>query len=212
MVEERRQSDIVDEAFADFLSDYDSLTRQRPANVVVLRSLTKFYGIPGLRLGLAIANSGVITAMRRLLQPWSVNVLAQAVGEVALNDDSDYASRTRGLVAEEREQLIGNLGTIGGFWVFPGRASFLLVRVDQRGLDAAEIARRILRDGIAIRVCDGFDGLDTRYFRVAVRTAEENACLCRALRRACGLSDWPMPLAATSTSIESTARSDCDET
>ena len=183
-----RTTFIVDEAFADFLSDCDSLTLQRPANAVVLRSLTKFYGIPGLRLGLAIASREVITAMRRLLQPWSVNVLAQAVGEGALNDESDYASRTRELVAEERQKLIRNLRAIGGLCVFPGRANFLLVRVDQRGLDATEIARRMLRDGIAIRVCDGFDGLDARYFRVAVRTAEENACLCRALRRSCGLS------------------------
>jgi cobyric acid synthase CobQ len=78
------------------------------------------------------------------------------------------------------------LGAIPGLTVYPGEANFLLVRIDRGDLDAPGLAARLLADGIAVRVCDNFAGLDGRFFRVAVRTAEENGRLCRALRGALG--------------------------
>jgi len=114
-----------------------------------------------------------------------VNTLAQAVGAAGLRD-TDYAKQTRRFVLERREELASELGTIPGLAVYPGAANFLLVRIDRGGILANELGRRLITEGIAVRVCDNFTGLDERFFRVAVRTADENSRLCSALRKALG--------------------------
>ena len=183
---------IADEAFADFAAGTSLLAGERPANLIVLRSLTKFYAIPGLRLGGVAASPEVIARLRDRLPPWSVNTLAQAVGAAALRD-TGYAAETRRFVRERREGLTAELRAIPGLFVYPGTANFLLVRIDREGLSAPELARLCLADGIAVRVCDNFAGLDGRFFRVAVRTEDENARLCRTLRKALGVPSGPPP-------------------
>jgi cobyric acid synthase CobQ/L-threonine-O-3-phosphate decarboxylase len=177
---------LVDEAFGDFVEGFDSLTRNRPANVIVLLSLTKIFAIPGLRLGCAIADRTVIQRLRELQPPWSVNTLAQAVGVAALRD-REYIRQTQLYVRQQREALAAALKALPSLTVYPGEANFLLLRLDRNDLDAPALARRLLADGIAIRVCDNFDGLDSRYFRVAVRREDENARLCDSLRVALGV-------------------------
>lgn len=171
---------IIDEAFADFVEGMDRLVFNRPDNVIVLCSLTKFYAIPGMRLGFAVGSEERISALKKLMPPWSVNTLAQAVGEAALADD-DYARRTREFVGRERKRLSSALQAIPGLKVFPGAANFMLVKVERHGTDARQVARRLLAEGLAVRVCDNFPGLDGRFFRTAVRTGTENDRLCRAL-------------------------------
>jgi cobyric acid synthase CobQ/L-threonine-O-3-phosphate decarboxylase len=178
---------IVDEAFTDFVDGVDSLIHNRPPNVIVLYSLTKFYAIPGLRLGCAVADSDISREVRRIMPPWTVNTLAQAVGEAALQDKA-YATETRAVVKTLREQLSLELTSIPHLTVYPGTANFLLVRLDHKTVDAPALARKTLLDGIAIRDCSNFDGLDERFFRVAVRTAEENERLCHSIRKSLGAS------------------------
>jgi adenosylcobyric acid synthase len=172
---------IIDEAFADFIQGVDHLSSNRPPNMIVLCSLTKFFAIPGLRLGCAIMNPDTVCRMRKVIPPWSVNTFAQAVGETALRDES-YAEKTRGFVREHRDSLLEDLRSLPWLTVYPGQANFLLLRIDRKDINAAGLAQRLLDKGIAIRVCDNFDGLDSRFFRVAVRTAEENGRLCYELR------------------------------
>ena len=177
----------VDEAFFDFVEGTDSLIHNRPPNVIVFYSFTKFYAIPGLRLGCTIAEPGIIQEIRRIMLPWSVNSIAQAVGEKALQDHT-YAMRTKAFVREQREFLFKELQSLSGLTVYPGKANFLLVRIDRKNIDAPILARQMLSSGVAIRVCDNFDGLDARFFRVAVRTEEENLRLLAALKEALGIS------------------------
>ncbi len=172
---------VVDEAFGDFVEGFDSLTRRRPANVIVLLSLTKIFAIPGLRTGCAVGNPDLIQRLLELQPPWSVNTLAQAVSSAALRDH-EYVKRTREYVTRERARLFTGLGAVSGVTVHPGQANFLLVRLDRAGMDAPALAERMLAHGIAIRTCTSFQGMDARYFRVAVRTAEENERLLQALR------------------------------
>jgi len=176
---------VVDEAFGDFVQDMDSLARDRPENVIVLLSLTKIFAIPGLRLGCALCPKVFGDALRAIQPTWSVNAFAQAVGEVALQDE-DYVRRSREFVTKQRAALLEELKSIRGLTVYSGAANFLLIRMDRRDVDAIVLADRMLSHGIAIRVCDNFPGLDRRFFRVAVRTAEENERLCVELKRALG--------------------------
>ncbi|MCX8117559.1 MAG: cobyric acid synthase [Desulfobacterota bacterium] len=176
---------IVDESFLDFVDEVESLIKDRPPNVIVLRSLTKFYALPGLRLGFAIAEKGLIDEMKKLQPPWSVNALAQAVGEKALKDDA-FIGQTRMYVRKEREFLFDELLSLPGVTVYPGRANFLLVRIDRKGMNAHRLFRALLSSGITIRVCANFEGLDERFFRVAVRRREENLKLLDALKKEMG--------------------------
>ena len=172
---------VVDEAFGDFVDDFDSLTRHRPANVLVLLSLTKIFAIPGLRTGCAVADARLIQRLLELQPPWSVNTFAQVVSTAALRD-REFVQRTRAYVTRERASLFAALSSITGLEVEPGQANFLLARINRSGMDAPALARQLLSHGIAIRVCTNFAGLDARHFRVAVRTSAENARLIATLR------------------------------
>jgi cobyric acid synthase CobQ len=111
-----------------------------------------------------------------------VNTIAQEAGVRALHD-RDYVTRTQAFVREQRQLLHAALAAVPGLTVYPSDANFLLVRLQRRGLDAPALAQRLLRQGVAVRVCANFDGLDKRFFRVAVRGAADNERLCEALRR-----------------------------
>jgi adenosylcobyric acid synthase len=174
---------VVDEAFGDFVEGFDSLTSRRPPNVVVLLSLTKMFAIPGLRLGAVVADGPLIQRLRALQPPWSVNSLAQAVG-VAAARDHEHPRRTRAYIREQRDGLAAGLQALPGLQVYPSQTNFVLVRNDHPTLDAPRLAGRLLADGIAIRVCDNFERLDRRFFRLAVRTADENGRLLEAMGKA----------------------------
>ena len=173
---------IVDEAFADFVENMDSLTRDRPPNVVVLLSLTKIFAIPVIRLGCAVADAEIIRRLKEMQPPWSVNAFAQMVGERALQD-RDYLEKSRSHVTAQRTRLVEGLRRMGCFTVYPGAVNFLLLRIDRTDMDAAFIAARLLADGIAVRRCHNFEGLDDRFFRIAVRTEEENSKLLASLAK-----------------------------
>jgi len=182
---------VIDEAFFDFVSDGESLTVNRPENVVVVLSFTKMFAIPGLRLGFALAEPAIVEKMRRLQPCWTVNSLAQAVGERAAAD-MGFIEETRKFIALEREELRRGLESVPGLTVFRGQANYLLARIESEKLNARDLAERLLGEGIAIRVCGNFRSLDERYFRVAVRTAEENGRLVEAVGRAFGLGRRPV--------------------
>ena len=168
---------VVDEAFADFIDGYRSLAGQTPANVVVVRCLTKFYAIPGLRLGYAVASPELACTIRDQIPPWSVNLLAQEAAVPLLSDD-DYARRSIALVSQERCRLTEELAKLPGLRIYPSETNFLLVRLDRGDLTAAELGNRLLHRGIAIRTFTAEQHLGERFFRVAVRTEEENRLLC----------------------------------
>ena len=181
---------LVDESFAEFVDGYRSIGDRPLANVIVMRSLTKFYAIPGLRLGYAMADADVARRLRAQILPWSVNVLAQEAA-VAFLKDHDYADATRALVAKSRQRLRDRLMELPGFYVVRGDANYLLVRVDRADLDAHSIAERLLAQRIAIRTFTPDQHLDSRYFRVAVRTPDENDRLIDALAGIVGVARGP---------------------
>lgn len=174
---------VVDEAFMDFCEE-ESVKRLVIASGagVVLRSMTKFYGFPGIRLGYALAASSLTERLVTLRLPWSVNTLAQAAGLAALADGG-HALRSRACIAEERAFLMTELAKLPGVRVWPGAANYLLARFDG-GMTAAALQERLLPERILIRDCGNFHGLDGRFFRVAVRSREDNERLLVAVKAA----------------------------
>ena len=171
---------VIDEAFLDFVETGRSLAG-RGDNIITLNSMTKFYAIPGLRLGFGVFPIEIAEALRVILPPWTVNSLAQAVGEKAF-EDGEYGRESIQLCARLRQELREGLEKIPVLKIFNSSANYLLIQL-QNGTGATELAEKLLLDGIAIRVCANYHGLDDSYFRVAVRTQEENAVLIRAMER-----------------------------
>jgi len=174
---------VLDEAFMDFCEEGSAKELVcRNDRAVLFRSLTKFYALPGLRLGCAIGSPKVIGRLQALRGPWSVNGVAQVAGLASLAD-GEYRDRTLALIAGERERLLAGLGRIAGLKPYPSAANYLLVEIVQ-GPAAGELCRKLLAERILLRNCANFAGLDDRFFRLAVRSREENERLLAALATA----------------------------
>jgi threonine-phosphate decarboxylase len=186
VVEKSRKENIlfiVDEVFIDFCEEesFKEFLNDSP-NLVIIRSLTKFYGLPGLRIGYLISPHNFTAKVRNVIPPWSVNTLAQIAGVYCLKQE-EYRAKTLDLVGSERERLVRELKNVPGFHVFPGEANYLLIRLDVP-LPAARLKQDIFdSERIVIRECGSFEGLDERYFRVAVRLPHQNERLLYALKK-----------------------------
>ncbi|SKC23133.1 L-threonine O-3-phosphate decarboxylase [Kosakonia radicincitans] len=176
---------ILDEAFMDFIPQRRGFIRHLAGNphLWVLRSLTKFYAIPGLRLGYLLgSNEQKVTQMRAAQMPWSINAFAALAGEVILHDHA-YQQASWQWLAGERPRLFAALNDLPALTVWPGVANYLFLRCDAPGV---ELQRALLEQHILIRRCANYPGLDDRYYRVAVRSKEENDRLVTEMRRALG--------------------------
>ena len=168
---------LVDESFVDFSerSSVAGLTREWP-DLLVLRSLTKFYALPGLRLGALVGHPETIARLRRRREPWPVNVLAEAAALAALADP-EWAAASRRLVCVERRWLWERLVRLPGIRPQPTEANFFLVHVDH----ASRLCRWFLERKILLRDCTGWPGLEGEAFRFAIRTRPENERLVAML-------------------------------
>jgi len=177
---------VVDEAFIDFAEEESvkALVHQNPY-LILLRSLTKFYSLPGLRIGYLLAEDKRIRQLAAYQEPWAVNTPASRVACACLND-SHFTPNTVRWLARERHFLATRLARI--LRVFPSKANFLLACIEKEVGDAFELSGFLSRRGILIRTCGSLAGLDKRYFRVAVRRRQDNLRLITALEEWTSLS------------------------
>lgn len=170
---------VIDEAFMDFceMESVKSLAVSSDS-VMVLRSMTKFYGFPGVRVGYAIASAVITEKLKGLIPPWSVGIVAQKMAEAALTAEL-HNKKTIGLVERERRYLFGGLKKNANYQLFEGAANYLLIKI-RRG-SAAEICSKGLENGFLIRDCSNFVGLDSSFFRIAVRRRGANRELLQLL-------------------------------
>jgi len=172
---------VLDEAFMDFCEETSAKNAIIASDHgIVLRSMTKFYGIPGLRLGYAMAAPALIDRLTSMGGPWSVNTLAQAAGVAALADVG-YSKRSIDYIAGLRKNFSRMLSGFPQLTVYPSNANFLLVEIDSN-ITSTELKQRLMEKMILIRDCSTFTGLSSRFFRVAVRTEPENARLIESLK------------------------------
>ncbi|MBA4492800.1 threonine-phosphate decarboxylase CobD [Paenactinomyces guangxiensis] len=180
---------VMDEAFIDFLPDGENRSfihqiRRFPTTIVV-RSMTKFYALPGLRLGYVVAASSVIRQLKRMQTPWSVNSLAQVAGCTVLDQQVNqaFAQQVHNWLREEKAQLKADLERLTWLEVFPGEANYLLLRIQTKKafLSASQLQEELGKRGLLIRDCSMYQGLDERYFRIAVKTRSQNQTLISAL-------------------------------
>jgi threonine-phosphate decarboxylase len=177
---------VVDESFLPFRDDEPEhcLIREavRLKNLIVLRSMTKLYSLPGLRLGYLVANPSKFYYLSNGLPFWSVNALAQIAGVVAL-EDKGFVKQTHAWLGSERDAFFRQLRSFPfNLDPIPTEANFILLRL--RGIKGKLLARRLGASGIVIREAGMFVGLGFApdYVRVAIRTRTENQRLVDALK------------------------------
>lgn len=172
---------IIDESFIDFvgndpLQDNEHSMRSLVNefdNIIVVHSFTKFYAVPGLRIGAAFANETLITQLQQYIPSWSVNTLAQAYTKAALND-VDYIKRTKQELNDERAFMYNALDDIEGITVYPPSANFILFQVNQEGITANYINEELKKYNMIVRNCDSYVGLTNHWVRIAIKDHDTN--------------------------------------
>lgn len=176
---------VLDETFVEYCHECSMLPcLSRYPRLLLLRSFTKFYALPGLRIGYSVSSPRTAAVLRQSQPPWSVNALAQRAAEMAIQDRV-HTRRSLRYLRLERERLVGELSSLPGLTLFPSRANFLLLELPKPHR-AVVVAAELRRQGLLIRDCSRVPGLTTRTIRVAVRARSENdrliACFAKILR------------------------------
>ena len=172
---------VIDESFIDFvgndpLQDNEHSMRSLVNefdNIIVVHSFTKFYAVPGLRIGAAFTNETLITQLQQYIPSWSVNTLAQAYTKAALND-VDYIKQTKQELNDERAFMYNALDDIEGITVYPPSANFILFQVNQEGITANYINEELKKYNMIVRNCDSYVGLTNHWVRIAIKDHDTN--------------------------------------
>jgi len=181
---------VVDEAFIDFCPEESVIKGvQHNPYLIVLRSMTKFYALSGLRVGYGVFSPNIIEKAKKFKEPWTLNTLAQKAAMAALKD-KDYSRQTIKLLKEEKDFLEKGFRKMG-IKFYPSDANFYLLKIPflERGRwgepDYNGMVIALQKKGILVRDCSNFKGLDSSYIRVAVKSRRHNKILLKELSRLC---------------------------
>jgi len=171
---------VVDSAFIDYASQ-ESLVSLAPtkSHLVVLRSLTKFYAMPGIRIGYAVTNAKLAAKVKGQIDPWSVSTVALETGCAALAAD-EFGTESCRLNTMAREEFASALRGIG-LEVLPSAANFLLAKLPHGS--GGDLQSWLESERILIRRCDSFHGLSDEFIRMAVRFDSDNKRLVSLIEK-----------------------------
>ncbi len=178
---------MIDETYVEFAPDVDAVTAvpltQNFQNLMVLRGVSKFFAAPGMRFGYGI--TGNVEFLKKLKSkqiPWSLNSLGAFAGEL-LFQDKDYIKKTRNLILSEREYMYTKLRELPFFYVYPAYANFLLVQIQKVGLTSSDVFEACIREGLMIRDCSSFTGLEGEFVRFCIMDPEDNQRLLTVFQK-----------------------------
>lgn len=182
---------LIDEAFIEFTDGYpqNSMVSElaRFPNVLIIRAATKFFGMPGIRLGFGITrNTALVQGIKAQLEPWNVNAAAVIAGCIVYQDQ-EYIAASRLWIQQERKFLFDRLQEIPGLTVYSSQVNYHLVRMNKEKIDAWKLKELLLEKGILIRSPDGFHHLSPYHFRLAVKDRVSNEKMLAALREVCAV-------------------------
>lgn len=177
---------VVDEAFMDFLPDEENHTMVGRAvknrKIIVLRTFTKMFALPGLRIGYIVGHEDTINKLRQRQSPWSTNSLAQLAAELILGN-KEYVKRSVHLVRKERKFLFNEITRIKKITPYPSVTDFLLIKINETNLTSSLLRDSLISKGILIRDCANFRGLSNKFIRIAIRSHRENVRFIKALKQ-----------------------------
>ena len=181
---------FIDEAFIEFLADgmKESIinTEENKKNLFVTRAFTKFFAIPGLRLGYGMYfDKELEQKISEKKEPWSVNNIAEMAGLTVL-DDTEYIEKTLKWITKEKIYMYEKLNEISGIKVYETEVNFITGKIDEKlfseGLNVKILREKMLEQGILIRDASNFKFLDERFFRLAIKDRASNDRVIEAMK------------------------------
>ena len=148
-------------------------------NLFVLRSLTKSFGLAGIRIGYAGASKQIIDVLQKMKIPWSVNALAQEAGIIAIKNKS-HLTKSKSIIKKESSFLKNKIANIKGFECHSSSTNFILIKTKK---DSTKLQNKLLKHKILVRDCKNFRGLNNHYIRIAIKPHKDNLKLVRALEK-----------------------------
>ena len=173
---------FVDESFIELVSESNqSIIKyvKKFSNLFILRSMTKSFGLAGIRVGYGIGSKQIISILNNLKIPWNVSGLAQHAARAALCSIS-YLNKAKKIIENESQYLRNSISKIDGFECHDAAANFILIKTKQK---SKTIQKKLLKKKILIRDCSSFRGLNNNYIRIAVKTRKKNKKLVKALEK-----------------------------
>lgn len=172
---------VIDECFLDFVENKEEYSAvnllEKYNNLIILKAFTKIYAIPGIRLGYCMSsNKNVIEGLKVIGPPWNVSNIAQAAGIAALKEKA-YVNETVGYIKLQREYLIHELNKLD-IKIYESYANYMLFKIH----DEINLKEELVKKGILIRSCSNYRGLGKSFYRIAVKSAEENKLLINAIK------------------------------
>ncbi len=172
---------ILDEAYVEFSGKSLSPLITKYDNVVVFRTFSKIFGLAGLRVGYILGDTELINLMKRVMPPFSVNVLALKAAEAAI-EDMQFLRQVEKLIKVGKNYLYSELSKIEEVQGYPSEANFILIDIQKTGINSTKMFEALLRQGVLVRDCSSFRGLGTNYIRVTVGTMSENELFIKVLK------------------------------
>ncbi|GFP76924.1 pyridoxal phosphate-dependent aminotransferase [Clostridium fungisolvens] len=177
---------IIDEAFIEFAPKFKDASMvefiSQYDNLLIIRAATKFFGMPGIRLGYGItSNIGLINSIERNMEPWSVNTAAE-IAASCIFDDHEYIKATLDWIGSERRYLYQKLSELNGLKVYSSSSNFLFLKLLDEKMDAYGLQEKLLEYNILIRLPKGFSGVSRYNFRIAIKDRKNNDILISSLK------------------------------
>lgn len=172
---------FLDECFIELVPESNEslvLNLKEFDNLFILRSLTKSFGLAGLRIGYGLGNKRMIDVLTRINIPWNVNALAQKAAIAALSSKS-HLVKTRKLIKRELTFLTSSISKIKNFSCYPSSTNFILL---ESKINSKTVQKKLIKKKLLVRDCSTFRGLDNKFIRIAVRKHKENVKLVKALK------------------------------
>ena len=176
---------LVDETYVEFVKDVSVISAiplvKRYNNLIVLRGVSKFFALPGLRLGYSCtSNEKLLRYITKHNNPWSISSIAAYAGTVMFTDTA-YIQQTRDLISQEQGLVCSALRTRASIQIFTPATNFMLLRIKKDGITSADVFDSCIRKGLMIRDCSNFIGLGNDYIRFCFLRPEDDDLLVNTL-------------------------------
>lgn len=179
---ERKVKLFIDECFIEFIENWENETvsNLKDKNIFILRALTKFFALPGIRLGYGISyNEEIVKKIEKIKEPWSVNAFADLAGKIIL-EDKEYIERTNEWIKNERKWFYENLLTIDEIKPYKTHSNFILIKL--KSFTSEKFCKLMENKGILVRNAANFKFLDNSYVRLAIKNREKNMEILEKIR------------------------------
>ncbi len=174
---------MIDETYAEFSENITAcpLVEKYP-NIFIIRGTSKFFGVPGLRLGYGLcSNKEILQTAERVKDPWSVSTLSTLAGESMFNDQQ-FINKTKTFITKERQKICQELSKIKSLKYYESYSNFILIKIINSSINAEYLFDQLIKEGLLIRNADSFPFLDNNFFRICVGLEEDNNYLIEKLK------------------------------